>query len=205
MSGQMWLLSAKVLSRVLIVRLFLNLFLKGKKMVKAPEKFLDEYLRHQKGLASNIVTKTAREPMHSVSEEEMARLKLNLQMLWAIYNTPEIKEILSRKHRIHFLDMRGAKVSLTLSYVDHGVLMEYELDMGSKKELAGAQLYKQAEMNLQRYFTHKEGTEELLKTENPALQTVVDVFIGRELLESEVWNAIAKGEQIQLSTMSYLV
>lgn len=205
MPGQRWLLSATALSQVLIVCLFLNLFLKGKKMVKAPEKFLDEYLRHQKDFAGKTVTKPSREQMHSVSEEELARLKLNLQTLWDIYNTPEIKEILSRKHKIHFLDVKGVKVNLTISYVDTGILMEYELDMGSRKELAGAQLYKQAETSLNRYFTHEEGTEELLKTANPALQAVADAFIGKELLESEIWNAIAKGEQIQLLTMSYLV
>ncbi len=69
-------------------------------MVKAPEKFLDEYLSREKGLGSG--KKSSGTPVRKVSDEEAARLKKNLQTLWDIYSTPEIKEILSREHEIRF-------------------------------------------------------------------------------------------------------
>ncbi|MDQ1271827.1 MAG: hypothetical protein QG591_457 [Planctomycetota bacterium] len=172
-------------------------------MVKAPEKFLDKYLSHEKGFGDKAGTKP-QEHMRKISDEELARLKQNLQMLWGIYNTPEIKEILARKHKIRFLDIESAKASLNLSYVDKGVFMEYEFNMGSKKELAGAQIYKQAEMNINRYFAVETGAEELLKTDNGALQSVVDVLIEKEIPETDIWNVISKGEQIHLATVSYL-
>lgn len=170
-------------------------------MVKAPEKFLDEYLSHEKGLGKTSI-KPSKIQMRTVSDEELARLKQNLQTVWGIYCTPEIKEILSRKHKIHFLVMESANASLNLSYVDNGILMEYELNLGSRKELAGAQIYKQAEMHLNRYFTSTTGAEELLKTTNEALLALVDVMIEREIPETDIWDAIAKGEQIHLSTVS---
>ena len=171
-------------------------------MVKAPEKFLDEYLSREKGLGSKTGTKPSRVKMRKVSDEELAKLKQNLQTLWGIYCTPEIKEVLSRKHKIRFLDIESANASLNLSYVDKGILMEYELNMGTKKELAGAQIYKQAEMHLNRYFTSETGAEELVKTTNDALQALVDVMIDKEIPETDIWNVIAKGEQIHLSTVS---
>lgn len=172
-------------------------------MVKAPEKFLDEYLSHEKGLENKTGTRPSRVQMRKVSDEELARLNQNLQTLWGIYCTPEIKEILSRKHKIPFLDIESANVSLKLSYVDKGISMEYEVDMGSKKELAGAHIYKQGEMNINRYFTSIKGVEELLKTNNAALQAVVDVLVEKEIPEADIWNIIAKGEQVHLSTVSY--
>ncbi|MCF6155126.1 MAG: hypothetical protein E3K36_07715 [Candidatus Brocadia sp.] len=171
-------------------------------MVKAPEKFLEEYLSHEKGLGSKTVTRPSRAQIRKVSDEELARLKQNVQTLWGIYDTPEIKEILSRKHKIYFLDIETAIVSVKLSYVDKGIFVEYELDMGSKKELAGAHIYKQAETNLNRYFSSITGVEELLKTNNAVLQAVVDVLIEKEIPETDIWNTIAKGGQIHLSSVS---
>lgn len=178
-------------------------FDKDKKMVKAPEKFLDEYLSHEKGIGSKVRIRSLRTQKRSFPDEELARLKQNLQTLWGIYCTPEIKEILSRKHKIHFLNIEGTGASLKLSYVDKGISMEYELDMGSKKELAGAHIYKQGEMNINRYFTSVTGIEELLVTNNAALQTIADVLAERDIPEMDIWNTIAKGEQIHLSTVSY--
>ncbi len=177
-------------------------------MVKAPEKFLDEYLSHEKGLerkAKPYIKKPSKPKIREVSAEERARLKQNLQILWDIYHTPEIKEILSKKHKIHFMDIESAQVILNLNYVDKGISMEYELDMGTKKELAGARIYKQGETLLNRYFTPEKGAEEILKTSNAALQAITDVLLEKELSETDVWNAIAKGEQIHLSTISYFV
>lgn len=168
-------------------------------MVKAPEKFLDEYLSHEKDLTGKTSKKSSRIQMRKVSEDELARLKQNLQTLWGIYSTPEIKEILSKKQRIRFLDIEGANARLNLSYVDKGILMEYELDMGDKKELAGARVYKQAEVNISRYFNSAAGAEGLLKTTDTALKALVDALIDEELLETDIWNAIAKGEQIHIS------
>ncbi|MBE7444773.1 MAG: hypothetical protein HS132_05825 [Planctomycetia bacterium] len=170
-------------------------------MVKAPENFLDEYLSHEKGSGIRASTKP-QERIRKISAEELARLKQNLHMIWGIYNTPEIKEVLARKHKIRFLDVESVKASLHISYVDKGILMEYELNTGSKKELAGAQIYKQAEMNINRYFTLETGAEELLKTNNVALQSVADVFVEKEIPETDIWNVISKGEQVHLATIS---
>src|SRR3989304_2237757 len=104
-----------------------------------------------KGVAGK---KASRVQMREVSEEELARLKQNLQTVWGIYCTPEIKEILSKK---------------------------------------------QDRIIINRYFTPERGIEELLKTTNDALHAMVDILIDRELPESDIWNAIEKGEQIHLS------
>ena len=170
-------------------------------MVKAPEKFLDEYLSHEKGLTGKIVKRSLRIQVRKVSDAELARLKQNLQTIWDIYCTPEIKQILSKKHNIRFLNLESPQVSLNLSYVDKGVLMEYELDMGSKRDLAGARVYKQDMTFLNRYFTYEKGVEELLKTSNIVLQALVDALIQKEISETEIWDIIAKGEQIHLSPL----
>ncbi|TVM00247.1 MAG: hypothetical protein CV087_14870 [Candidatus Brocadia sp. WS118] len=167
-------------------------------MVKAPEKFLDEYLSHEKGLGGKAGKKSSA-PVRKVSDEEAARLKRNLQTLWDIYGTPEIKEILSREHEIRFFRIESDKATVRLSYVNKGIYMEYEVDMGFRKELAGAQIYKQAVMNLNRYFTYETGAEDLLKSANEALQALVDVLIDKEIPETDIWNAISKGEQVQIS------
>ena len=73
--------------------------------------------------------------------------------------------------------------------------------MGDQKELAGARIYKQDKMFMNRYFTPESGIEGLLTTTNDALHVMVDILIDRELSESEIWNAIEKGEQIHLSTI----
>lgn len=166
-------------------------------MVKAPEKFLDEYLSREKGLGSG--KKSSGTPVRKVSDEEAARLKKNLQTLWDIYSTPEIKEILSREHEIRFFRTENDKTRVSLSYVEKGISMEYEVDMGFRKELAGAQIYKQAVMNLNRYFTYETGAGDLLKSANEALQALVDVFIDKEIPETDIWNAISKREQVQTS------
>ncbi len=166
-------------------------------MVKAPEKFLDEYLSREKGLGSG--KKSLGTPVRKVSDEEIVRLKKNLQTLWDIYGTPEIKEILSRGHEIRFFRIESDKANIRLSYVDKGISMEYEVDMGFRKELAGAQIYKQAVMNLNRYFTYETGGEDLLKSTNEAIQALVDVLIDKEIPETDIWNAISKGEQVQIS------
>jgi len=56
-------------------------------------------------------------------------------------------------------------------------------------------------MFMNRYFTPESGIEGLLTTTNDALHVMVDILIDRELSESEIWNAIEKGEQIHLSTI----
>lgn len=170
-------------------------------MVKAPEKFLDEYLSHEKGPGGKAGAKSSVMPVRKVSAEELARLKKNLQTLWDIYGTPEIKEILAREQEILFLEVESEKASLNLRYVEKGISMEYEVNMGFRKELAGAQMYKQAEMNLNRYFTHATGVEDLLKSANEALHALVDVFIDKEIPETDIWNAIVKGEQVRFSFM----
>ncbi|HHT9137588.1 MAG TPA: hypothetical protein ACFYEK_10145 [Candidatus Wunengus sp. YC60] len=170
-------------------------------MVKAPEKFLDKYLSRGKGVAGKTGKKASRAQMRKISDEELARLKQNLQTVWGIYCTPEIKEILSKKWDVKFLTVDGINVCLNIGFMDKGILMEYELDMGNKKELAGARVYKQDKMIMNRYFTSERGIEELLKTTNGALQAMVDVLIDRELSESDIWNAIEKGEQIHISTI----
>ena len=167
-------------------------------MVKAPEKFLDKYMSRGKGVAGK---KASRVQMREVSEEELARLKQNLQTVWGIYCTPEIKEILSKKQDVKLLTIDGINVCLNIDFTNKGILMEYELDMGDRKELAGARVYKQDRIIINRYFTPERGIEELLKTTNDALHAMVDILIDRELHESDIWNAIEKGEQIHLSTI----
>ena len=167
-------------------------------MVKAPEKFLDKYMSRGKGVAGK---KASRVQMREVSEEELARLKQNLQTVWGIYCTPEIKEILSKKQDVKLLTIDGINVCLNIDFTNKGILMEYELDMGDRKELAGARVYKQDRIIINRYFTPERGIEELLKTTNDALDAMVDILIDRELSESDIWNAIEKGEQIHLSTI----
>jgi len=164
-------------------------------MVKAPEKFLDKYSNRQKSPGK----KQPKVHMRKISEEEAARLGRNLKMLWDIYRTPEIKEILSKEHRIPFLNIEGIESCLSFSFVDKGILLEYEMDMGSKKELAGARIFKQAEMILNRYFTFAKGAEEMLKTSHVVLKPIVDVFIEKEICEADVWDAIAKGNKIHVS------
>lgn len=167
-------------------------------MVKAPEKFLDKYMSRGKGVAGK---KTSRVQMRKVSDEALARLKQNLQTVWGIYCTPEIKEILSKKQDVKLLTIDGINVCLNIGFTNKGILMEYELDMGDRKELAGARVYKQDRIIINRYFTPERGIEELLKTANDALHAMVDILIDRELSESDIWNAIEKGEQIHLSTI----
>jgi len=170
-------------------------------MIKAPENFLDKYRRLGKGVASKTGKKSSRVQMRKVSDEELARLKQNLQTVWGIYCTPEIKEILSKKQDVKFLTIDGINVCLNIGFMDKCILMEYELDMGERKELAGAQVYKQDKIIINRYFTSERGIEELLKTTNDALHAMVDILIDRELSESDIWNAIEKGEQVHLSTV----
>ncbi|MCR4319249.1 MAG: hypothetical protein NUV74_02800 [Candidatus Brocadiaceae bacterium] len=170
-------------------------------MIKAPEEFLDKYMSREKGFAGKTGKKTSRVQMRKVSDEELARLKQNLQTVWGIYCTPEIKEILSKKQDVKFLTIDSINVRLNIGFTNKGILMEYELDMGDRKELAGARVYKQDRIIINRYFTPERGTEELLKTTNDALHVMVDILIDRELPESDIWNAIEKGEQIHLSTV----
>ncbi len=170
-------------------------------MVKAPEEFLDKYLSRGKGVASKTGKKSSRVQMRKISDEELARLKQNLQIVWGIYCTPEIKEILSKKQEVKLLSIDSVNVCLNVGFMDKGILMEYELNMGDQKELAGARVYKQDKMFINRYFTPESGIEGLLTTTNGALQAIVDILIDRELSESDIWNAIEKGEQIHLSTV----
>ena len=170
-------------------------------MIKAPENFLDKYRNRGKGVASKTGKKSSMVQMREVSDEELARLKQNLQTVWGIYCTPEIKEILSKKQDVKFLTIDGINVCLNIGFMDKGILMEYELDMGDRKELAGARIYKQDKVIINRYFTSERGIEELLKTTNDALHAMVDILIDRELPESDIWNAIEKGEQVHLSTI----
>lgn len=179
-----------------------NFFKRIMNMVKAPEKFLDEYLSHEKGSGRKAGAKSSGMPVRKVSDEELARLKKNVQTLWDIYGTPEIKEILSKEQVIHFLAIESEKASLSLRYVEKGISMEYEVNMGFRKELAGAQMYKQAEMNLNRYFTQATGAEDLFRSANEALHTLVDVFVDKEIPEADIWNAISKGEQVRFSFTS---
>lgn len=57
-------------------------------MVKAPEKFLDEYLSHEKGSEGKTRAKSSVMPVRKISAEELERLKNNLQTLWDIYGNP---------------------------------------------------------------------------------------------------------------------
>ncbi|MGQ3685214.1 MAG: hypothetical protein ACUBOA_09470 [Candidatus Loosdrechtia sp.] len=171
-------------------------------MVKAPENFLDNYLRHEKRAGIKTEEKPAGRKTHSFSEEEHTRLNQNLQLLWSIYQTREIKEILPRKHKIRILGCEGAGIYFSLSYEENGIIVDYEIDMGCKKELAGARLYQQGEIHLNRYITHAKGMENLLQTKNSALLAVMDTLIQRDLSEMEIWDAIAKGESIYLLAAS---
>src|SRR3990172_10500360 len=98
-------------------------------MVKAPEKFLEKGLSHGKGIAG----KTGKRPtiihMRKISDEAVARLKKNLQTVWSVYSTPEIKEILLKKRDGKFLNVEGPNVCFDIAFMDKGILMEYELDM----------------------------------------------------------------------------
>ena len=170
-------------------------------MVKAPEKFLEEYLSHQRGVGGKTAPKPIREHYRDFTDAEIAKLKHNVEALWGIYNTPEIKEILSKKGAIRVLTIETATTNMTLSYADGGILMEYELDMGAKKELAGARIYKQAETLINRYFSSEKGMEELLKTTNGAIQALVDKLIDNELSETEIWDVLLKGDHIHLSNI----
>src|SRR3989339_465897 len=170
-------------------------------MVKAPEEFLDKYMSRGKAVAGKTGKKSSRVQMRKISDEELARLKQNLQIVWGIYCTPEIKEILSKKQEVKLLSIDSVNVCLNIGFMDKGILMEYELNMGDQKGLAGARVYKQDRIIINRYFTPESGIEGLLKTTNDALHVMVDVLIDRELSESEIWNAIEKGEQIHLSTI----
>ena len=170
-------------------------------MVKAPEEFLDKYMSRGKAVAGKTGKKSSRVQMRKISDEELARLKQNLQIVWGIYCTPEIKEILSKKQEVKLLSIDSVNVCLNIGFTAKGILMEYELDMGDRKELAGARVYKQDKIIINRYFTSERGIEELLKTANSALHAMVDILIDRELSESDIWNAIEKGEQVHLSTV----
>ena len=191
----------------------LYLFKKGKKMVKAPGKTSGRDVKRKKGIISKkavvreVVAKVAGKKdqrpsevqVRKVSDVELARLKKNLQTVWDAYCSPEAKETVSRKKHVSFLAVQSGAVFLNLSLVDKGILMEYELDLGSKQELAGAQIYKQDTMLVNRYFTPESGAEEILKTTNVALQTLVDILVNNDLSDAGIRNAIARGEQIQLS------
>jgi len=159
-------------------------------MVKAPEKFVDEYLSQER----RIKVRTRK-----ISAEETKRLKKNAILLWDIYNTPEIKEILSEKEKLHFMDMESDTVHLCLSYVEKGILAEYEQDMGSRNDLAGAHIYKQSETLINRYFYNEKGIEELSKTKNTVIRTIAEIMMNYELPENDIWDAIAKGRPIHLS------
>src|SRR3989304_3748408 len=130
-------------------------------MVKAPEKFLDKYMSRGKGVAGKTGKKSSRVQIRKISGEELARLKQNLQTVWGIYGTPEIKEILSRKQEVKVLTIDASNVRLHIGFMDKGILMEYEVDMGDQKELAGARVYKQDRIIINRYFTPGKGIEEL--------------------------------------------
>ncbi|MDR4507554.1 MAG: hypothetical protein MRJ65_04840 [Candidatus Brocadiaceae bacterium] len=169
-------------------------------MVQAPEKFMEEYLRHEKGGRAKSSKKTRGVNMRKVSDAEIGRLKQNLEIIWEVYHTPEIRKILSGKRRIPFLDIEDTAACLHLSYVENGIAMEYELDLGSKKELAGAKIYKQDEMIINRYIGHKTAVADLLKTTNTALQSLATALIENDCSETDLWNAIAKGTVIHVST-----
>ncbi len=180
---------------------------KGEKMLKAPEKFLDEYLSHEKNIASQKKpsVKPSKAQKRAVSEEQRSRLLRNLQTLWGISDAPEIKEILKKKERICFLTIESSQVCLSLCYVDtnKGILMEYELDLGAKQELAGARIYKQSEMMIGRSCSTEKGLDGILSTSKSAIQALVDVLIETELSEADIWNAIAKGIQIHPTVAVY--
>lgn len=99
-------------------------------MVKAPEKFMETYLSREKELSGKKERRPSREHAAVFSPEKTNRLKRNMQIIWGIYGTPEIKEILAKKERIHFLDLKNARACLNLYYVNRGVLAEYEVEYG---------------------------------------------------------------------------
>ncbi len=165
---------------------------KIKKMVSVP-------LTARKEIKRPVGIKTIRKPLRKCSDEELARLKHNLRTLWSAFKTPEIKEALSKNNNARFLRAESGSVNFTLSFVDRGILLDYELDLGSKKDLGGARMYKQDETALNRYCTIENGAEELLATANVALQSLTDVLIDKELSEAEILNAVIKREQIHIS------
>ncbi len=176
-------------------------------MFKAPEKFLDEYLSHEKDVAgqNQPSAKPPKTPKRAVSEEQRARLLRNMQTLWGIFDAPEIKEILTKKESIRLLTIENSQVCLSLSYGDtnKGIFMEYELDLGTKQELAGARVYKQAETMIGRACSTEKGLDSILNTSNSAIKALVDVLMETELLEADIWNAIAKGTQIHPTVAIY--
>lgn len=182
-------------------------------MVKAPGKTSGKNVKRKKGIISKktvareVVAKVASKKdqrpsevlVRKVSDAELSRLKKNLQTVWDAYCSPDTKETISRKQRVYFLAVQSGAVCLNLGLADKGIVMEYELDLGSKQELAGAQIYKQDTMLVNRYFTPESGAEEILKTTNVALQTLVDILVNNDLSDTGIRNAIVRGEQIQLS------
>jgi len=72
--------------------------------------------------------------------------------------------------------------------------------MGVQKDLAGARIYKQSETLMSRYFYTEKGAEELSKSTNAAYRAFVDILSTNDIEESDIWNAIAKGESIKLSS-----
>jgi len=174
-------------------------------MLKAPEKFLDEYLSHEKETANKRrpSARPSKTPKRTVSEEQRLRLRQNLQTLWGIYGTPEIKEILVKKKKICFLNVESSQVCLCLCYVDKGISMEYELNLGAKQELAGARVYKQSETMINRYCSSEKGADAAFDAANSAIQALVDVLIEKDISETDIWNAIAKGTQIHPTVVVY--
>lgn len=170
-------------------------------MVKAPEKFMEKYLSHEKGLSGKKGSKPSQTRAPALFAEKMKRLKKNMQIIWGIYTTPEIKEIISKKEKIHFLVLRSVRAYLNLYYVDKGVLAEYEIDMGTQKDLAGARIYKQSETLMNRYFYTEKGVEDLLKSKNTVYQAFVDILSKNDIEENDIWDAIAKGKRIKLSSV----
>ena len=81
--------------------------------------------------------------------------------------------------------------------------MEYELGLGTKQELAGARVYKQSETMIGRACSTEKGLDGILYASNNAIQALVDVLIETELLEADIWNAIAKGAQIHPTVAVY--
>ncbi len=174
-------------------------------MLKAPENFLDEYLCHEKDTASKrkLSARPLKTQKRAVSEEQRSRLLRNLQTLWGIYSTPEIKEILEKKKKIRFLNVESGLVCLCLCFVDKGISMEYELDLGAKQELAGARVYKQSETMINRYCSTEKGADAAIDAANSAIQALVDVLIEKDISEADIWNAIAKGAQIHPTVVVY--
>jgi len=152
-------------------------------MVKAPEKFVDEYFSRERRISSKRGVKPLKVRTRKISAEETKRLKKNAILLWDIYNTPEIKEILSEKEKLHFMDMESDTVHLCLSYVEKGILAEYEQDMGSRNDLAGAHIYKLSETLINRYFYNEKGIEESSKTKNTVRQELKKSWKKKESIK----------------------